>query len=126
MSDLAEFLLARIAEDEAAATAAQEAMGEGSVPDGAWFSDLDDSLGWWSDAAFEFAASMTPARVLAECEAKRRLVKYARSWEGELRDPDSPFADVPPRRAGTGVAVLRALAQVYRDHPDFNAHDWLI
>lgn len=84
---LAEFLLARIAEDE---EWAQEAL------------DLSDGLGvtreWrWvrfysragstapSSSSF-YKGAPSPARVLAECEAKRRMLALADEWDEEARN----------------------------------------
>lgn len=87
--NLADFLLARIAEDEAMARA---------------------------DLALRFVPSLEPrimgtggeptdrARVLAECEAKRRIVE----WD-EVQLEEHP--------------VLRFLALPYADHPDYR-EEW--
>ncbi len=102
-----EFLLARIAEDE-------------SVAKGA----LRKSSYEWSDNAFteavelaqgegavkeatEHIARWDPARVLAECEAKRRVVE---SVERAMRTGTS----------GLGPSVVRTLALPYADHPDYD------
>ena len=112
---LTEFLLARIAEDEAAANVAHRE---------------------------------SPARVLAECEAKRRIVEFHKSWPVLVQTPVTfepvdgtdpghytfratqqiawtteqeyreRFGDEPP--AGP---VLRHLAAVYADHPDYR-EEW--
>jgi hypothetical protein len=94
MTDLAEFLLARIAEDEQAAEATRASFGDEGC--------YECSLG-------------RPLRVLADCEAKRRILELHKSgdawcdhcsgWYG----PD-PAADCP---------TLRLLALPYADHPDF-------
>ena len=78
---LTEFLLARIAEDEAAA---RRVAVVGSCEPG-----------------------YRPARVLAECEAKRRIVKTA---EGGLT---------------SSSAAVQFLAAVYSDHPDYRA-EWAL
>jgi hypothetical protein len=123
---LTEFLLARIAED---AEWAQEAI------------DLSDGLGvtreWrWvrlygsanypknpSSSSF-YSGAPSPARVLADCEAKRGAVTAA--WddleriEGEWgrcqsREQMDAKDDVP--------AVVAYLAAVYADHPDYR-EEW--
>lgn len=48
-----------------------------------------------------------PARVLAECEAKRRIVEWASDGEGEFH----------------WSTVLAPLAAVYADHPDYR-EEW--
>ncbi|GAA1138517.1 DUF6221 family protein [Nocardioides aquiterrae] len=87
---LTDFLLARIAEDVAGAEAAD------AVP-APW--------GFWDDG-----------RVLAECEAKRRIVGL--------------HGRVDPCDAHDGATLetvecdtLRALAAVYADHPDYR-EEW--
>jgi len=114
MTGLAEWLLARIAEDEAAARACvgvNELAGYlGGKPIPRWVRD-----GWqirsdderrivrvghtWAREA-DHIARWDPARVLAECEAKRRLIA--------LGEKDSYWDD-----------VLRLLALPYADHPDY-------
>jgi hypothetical protein len=53
-----------------------------------------------------------PARVLADVEAKRRIIER---WEHATRDPDD-FEE----QWGLEWA-MRALAQPYADHPDFDS-----
>lgn len=71
MTDLVEFLRQRIAEDEHKARAAQDAGRDGR----GWFEE-----GAMTDAGFEdfdaaLIASHSPARVVREVEAKRRIVE---------------------------------------------------
>lgn len=100
MSDLAEFLLARIAEDEA------DARG------------FDGGYCQWGSA-----------RVLAECEAKRRIVEWCsernRIWAGTLADdPTDPTKHIPGDYVHKEDApVLRLLALPYADHPDYR-QEW--
>jgi hypothetical protein len=92
--ELSEFLLARIGEDEAVA---REALHPDAVSPGAWVTEhhnseyhsepnrahiAEDRSGhYWSVAHEVFIpiavhiARHAPARVLAECEAKRRIVR---------------------------------------------------
>jgi hypothetical protein len=86
---LTEFLLARIAEDERAANAD------------------------WSNLGYD------PARVLAECEAKRRILDLHRS--GEVCDPCSGWLGTDP---AADCPTLRLLALPYADHPDYRAAEW--
>lgn len=123
---ITEFLLARIAEDEADA---QDALERGF---GGWE--------WLADAGINHEARTHivrwhPARVLAECEAKRQIVELHAStgdkWEaacvvcavevadyasdgqgGESYDPRLSHAAWP-------CATLRHLAAVYSDHSDY-------
>ena len=127
--DLAEFLLQRIAEDEAVARAATGKYGRWELDDG---DDLDayevavfperggstciartwpsaDGLG---DA--QHIARHDPARVLAECEGKRQIV-------------DAATVTIDIYRGGTVLdfawETLRHLALPYADHPDYR-EEW--
>lgn len=135
---LTEFLLARIAEDEAAAREASpspwtypgiESVAGGTLYDATRrIADLvyeqpEDHDGTIvrhllvpeADANGEHIARHDPARVRAECEAKRRIVaiandqirlgRQARGWDN--------WEDM-------AVATLRALALPYADHPDYD------
>lgn len=116
---LTEFLLARFAEDSATASAAHEQW------PGPW--DYDERRGevWHSgdngayDRPFvcnadghladEHIARFNPARVLVECEAKRRIVDRA-TYMGDAEDRMGGYAD----------EFLSLLAMPYADHPDFD------
>lgn len=146
--DITEFLLARIAEDEAAARASSGSTVEGQV--GSWTlapggdewaaheGDLEVEVlvalrpglplpprvmeGKWSQLAYwetydansgtfttvmpvaQHIARHDPARVLRECAAKRELVD---AWHDEHG----------------GGHVLKTLAAVYSDHPDYR-QEW--
>ena len=95
---LVDFVLARIAEDEE----------HGRLGDGTDFVPA----GYWDNA-----------RVLAEVEAKRRLVDWSAPVSGSERVPtDRPGVyDVRPVRHVNedGEDVLRYLAMPYADHPDY-------
>jgi hypothetical protein len=127
---LSEFLLARIAEDEA--TARQ--IGEGTR----WRDDRGDVLAehgalYWrriaavdeangvSTIAAEHIARHDPARVLAECEAKRAVVQLLTESLGLLREANGE-AEQMAARQGISVARLavQALATVYAAHPDYD------
>ena len=157
MSDLATFLLARVAEDEAAARAAIEHQGshwfdeEGIVssdaqpsihapghfldmyaPDGRWM--LWDCEGATSlgvhPATSAHIARHDPARVLAECEAKRRIMEAVCSTRQERRPTTVPgrydvvTVYVPMDEAG-GDLVLPLLALPYADHPNYRP-EWAL
>lgn len=116
MSDLTDFLLARIAEDEADSYRIHDL--------------LDDKYTWPDDLAG--CPCGVPARVLAECAAKRRIVAL-HSETSEMRD----YGNWEPhlcRSCGgqgyndfDGIAypcdTIKALASVYADHPDFR-EEW--
>ena len=87
MPDMAAYLLERIAEDE------QAAWGAVSDRPGSWVQGDNDAPGWdrdlvyyhsdwsgWTQFDYESMAAHVarhdPARVIAECEAKRRVVEH--------------------------------------------------
>lgn len=104
--ELAEFLLARIAEDEALA---RSVIDEHPMND--WESYVS-SAGFYDLPSSRFAIEFNPERVLAECEAKRRIVA-----EHSPVDPcdahDANFQTVP-------CDTLRLLALPYADHSDYD------
>ena len=102
MSDLTDFLLARIAEDEALAQEAERVYVHPGAYDPMFGARKDDEVAsrYWDRIA-------DPARVLAECEAKRRIV----DWRAETADREAQ--DVLDD-------VLQYLALPYADHPDYD------
>lgn len=122
---LSEFLLARIAEDEAAARAAGGAHWlVREVPyQGVWFVGTDaDYLPPDASESYEteHAERHDPARVLAEVDAKRRIVENlhalaAKTDDGENWTPaDSALID-----------TLRILSLPYAEHPDYR-EEWRV
>lgn len=143
---IVEFLEARIAEDEATAREAagfEDTARRWEVGQDGNAIEPDVAPTVWAYAA-QHIARHDPARVLAECEAKRRIVDLHQNWpvlveaEPQMRilhdDPldmavsmsqqfawlteqeyRSRFGDEPPT-----TPMLRALASVYADHPDFD------
>lgn len=89
---ITEFLEARIAEDEAVLEAVPVAAQQSDDFD---FGGTDDYLRF----------TMGYGRAVAECEAKRAIIKAF--------DPQSP--DLDPY---VGRDVMAMLATVYQDHPD--------
>jgi hypothetical protein len=110
---LVEFLLARIAEDAGIAE---------SVSPPPWHVvDADDEVYVISqDFGEEVAVTdhlnvdhimqWDPARVLAECEAKRRIIDQAEQWIENYDEGTDPMS----------AATLRLLALPYADHPDYD------
>jgi len=97
---ITDFLLARIAEDEVAAAAADV---EGTPADR--------------------AAPLHPRRVLAECAAKRVILTLADEATG--LDETVDMERVSGARGDSGIhyvgdRILRAMALVYAAHPDYN------
>ncbi len=110
MSDLAEFLLARIAEDEAVARAAEKAAAWDQERRRQPAGPVYDRLSRLLEADYppgDVAAHFT--RVLAECDAKRLIVEGMR--------PYGPIDDV------NADEVLGLLALPYADHPDYR-EEW--
>ena len=134
MSGLTSFLLARIAEDEAVA---REAGPDG----GEWSSRYSDDptchmfgdYGWlvsgpgvevedsdWGKALADHIARHDPARVLAECEAKRRIVEeLAIPYIAERRR----LMNGQPSWGDEHPELLLWLALPYADHPDYR-EEW--
>jgi Family of unknown function (DUF6221) len=115
---LTEFLLARIAEDEAAAQYALAHAIRGEDFDHQWkwihLYRLKDRQRGWSSGHHDGAPS--PARVLAECEAKRRIVRL----HDELLEENLAKGDASAWGADLmHMDVLRLLAMPYADHPDY-------
>lgn len=122
MVELTDFLLVRIAEDEALVLDHWDSDGKARVAtmwtggepghttvasdqrDDAWFAD-----GREVEDARHVQVLFDPARVLAECEAKRRIVEGLRG----IAENTVSLSDSSPH------AVLRHLASVYADHPDY-------
>jgi hypothetical protein len=100
------FLSARIAEDEYAAALTFETCFVGRI-------DGNGSL-------HDLAIRMNPARVLAECAAKRFLIQNAQAWSGP---PDGTYSLEMAR--WTWATVIKALAAVYADHEDYR-QEWAL
>ena len=97
---LTEFLLARIAEDEAVAWDAGERRG---LPYESPLYVVDDNYR-------HDQVGIYPERVLAECEAKRRIVEL---------NATKPGRKTTFRR----LLTLQTLALPYADHPDYR-QEW--
>ena len=107
MTTLTEFLLARIAEDEAGPWRHFQVddiyYSCPATRDPEWAGDLD--------VGEEYCDCGMPARrvrMLAECEAKRRIVNLG---------DDGTFSETP---SGTIAWVVMELATVYADHSDYD------
>jgi hypothetical protein len=114
--DLADFLLARIAEDEEAARAAIEPdqlhpWGDRTLPRRRPEDVPDEVRGYLGGTWGEHFARWDPARVLAECDAKRRIVQWVQRW---------PWRAEPPSSVD---GLLPILALPYADHPDYR-EEW--
>jgi len=91
VTDLTEFLLARIAEDEGVA----RDVGEGYP------------RALLGPSAHSHAFKWLPARVLAECEAKRRIMEEC----ADLASSEDVYTHAD--------LILCALALPYADHPEY-------
>jgi hypothetical protein len=91
---LIEFLLARIAEDEALAIAARDAP---------WHDGWDGLV----PEDWRLFREFSPTRVLAECKAKRRIVE----WCTEKANQDELIF---------GEVILREMVQPYATHPGYH------
>jgi hypothetical protein len=116
---LAEFLLARIAEDEWVANGLNGATRIiGNTP---------DFYGVGGPAAADFWQRFDPARVLAECEAKRRIVELHVATEravATIAPLDDVIGDAFSQSAlAVTTGVLQLLALPYADHPEFR-EEW--
>jgi hypothetical protein len=120
--NLDEFLLARIAEDKRIAVDAAQASGREEWP-------LDDGAGApghsVGDYVAEYTARFDPARILAECSAKRATVLACRALGPDLHFlgsrphgmPDFPLA--PHDQHQLAALTLALLALPYADHHDY-------
>lgn len=104
MSDLAEFLLARIAEDE------DEARERREIADRHWA----EIRAAGATPAFVVFRTDEPEFTLATCAAHRRIVELHGSGDAWC-DHCSGYSDEPSDTCPT----IRALASVYVDHPDY-------
>lgn len=107
---LEEFLLARIAEDEEAVNSA-----------GHDFVEIEQYM--LRAARPNSPIVFTEGRMLAECEAKRRLIEHANEASGYESQLIQEFGDPgqPSTEPDLGERILLTLALPYADHPDYDA-----
>lgn len=126
MTDLITFLRGRLDEDERGARYAMQAGGTGvwSEPtSGALLLEgvkgMDGLFGVGDSRITRHMAEWHPARVLAEVEAKRRILdEWQRHYVAEDVDYDRRRTDYNWAEALT--LALRLLALPYVDHPDYD------
>lgn len=114
---LTEFLLAQIALDEDMAKYALKYSVSGDDMEVHWkwvylYRSKNRQLGSWSLGMH--VGSPSPARVLAECEAKRHIINLHAEAVAESMRSGSTWAY---------GEVLRRLALPYADHPDYR-EEW--
>jgi hypothetical protein len=118
--DLDEFLLARIAEDKRMATDAAVASGRE-----AWSVEDTTVDGSGQRGRAEHVARYDPARILAECTAKRRTVLACRearpdmAFLGTRAEGMADFPLTPRDQHQLAALTLALLALPYADHPDY-------
>jgi len=137
MSNIADFLLDRIAEDEAVAHAAIEddCNQDGGFEDaysaltGQKGSPLDFVPRFGRAAAALITLTAVPRRVLAECEAKRRIVRAHSRYDvpqeltaGTIWACET-CGDVDDSPTEWPCQTIRYIAVPYADHPDYRG-EW--
>lgn len=113
MTTITEFILARVAEDEATA---RYATTRGPINE-------RDTEGWWF-GHYQHYTRHSPERVLAECEAKRRIAALV--WTQEFvvdGEWGSGRTIEEMKRAGILPPALCAMAAIWADHPDYR-EEW--
>jgi hypothetical protein len=134
VSDIVEFLRARLEEDEQVARAAgdgewaTECDCEGSCADLPWCRRVESAdlkiydEGGHDSSQAQHIARHDPARVLREVEAKRQIIDLADDAtsldlmvDGERRIGTRDTAAEP----FVGDVILRQLASAWSDHPDY-------
>lgn len=115
---LTEFLLARIVEDEEWVPRVLDEYGDGDFGGSIEFGPADARR----------TVAYGPARFKAECEAKRRIVESTR-FSDDPRSVVDFWLDPERRDLNPGLQVesltivLKHLAAVYADHPDYR-EEW--
>jgi hypothetical protein len=151
VTDLAEFLLARITEQEHRVCSASALNGpvwtaangfiNGSTDTNANPRAYNGDTELWDDegalsmhpATAEFIAANDPRHVLAECEAKRRIVEMHGFYQVQtandgldwdyVRCGICDIADLAPGEGNWPCPTLRALALPYAYHSDYR-EEW--
>ena len=116
MPNLTEFLLARIAEDEAAAHHARGLLGM----DAQWHTAEHLRERGLTIADARHVERWSSARVLAECEAKRRIVELHDCVHECIGDGNlTADPNLQDGAYGGPCDTLLLLALPYADHPDY-------
>ena len=116
---LPDFLLARVAEDEAAAATPEHTTVHGNggyIHDRTWFPWRLDAYS--CDERGGTLLQIDPARVLAECEAKRRIV--ARHGGEHFCAIDPPEGEAWWDCFEGDCPTMLTLALPYAGHPDYD------
>ena len=124
---IADFILARVAEDEAAAEDLARLGGSWRVDTCGIFDGKDAVL--WDEyclrSALPHIARHDPARVLAQCKATRAIVESHASFKVDAGNVERSALDrlVSGGAAAGADTILSALAAVYAGHEDYRA-EW--
>lgn len=104
MSDLTDFLLARIEGDEELA-----ASGWHKLPEGRWTRTNDGRI------------VLSPDAILADCKVKRQIVEGADVIRGGHKGYTQRMEHADAEDANYVIAtdILRSLASLYADHPEY-------
>lgn len=114
MTDLAEFLLARLGEDAAVARACEE---EGDTSALSWNAAAEPGMSESMDKIHDHVQRWDALRVLAECEAKRYIVRMCSELLRAFDDREGGmWPDVNRRERTHAFAFLAHLALPYADH----------
>jgi hypothetical protein len=133
---LVEFLRARLDEDAAVARAAsghQWDLDAGDGPAEAWVLDEDMHLIDTDRVTAEHIARWDPARVLAEVEAKRQMIRDVAAADassldmehGCCHEPQEILAGACRQTDPASLPLLRLLAVPYAGHPDYR-DEWRV
>ena len=121
---ITDFLLARTAEDEALAQAAEISMhGERHTERWDYTSYVLGAERDSTEAQDMFIREFWPARVLAECAAKRAIILEHSELDPCEMDPRFTISRRSGALSGANrpmpCTTIRALASAYSDHPDY-------
>ena len=129
--NIIDFLNARITEDETLANAAiqpeeMHPYGDTTLPQTSIAAWGDEVRGYLGGTWGEHCANWHPARVLAECAAKRAIMEQATVATGLDMSVDNEYG-IEPRNTKEdpycGNVILYHLATTYADHPDYQ-QEW--
>lgn len=131
MTSLPDFLLARIADEQAEAEAAIVVLKAANESVEWWVDGPGEKSGkfWIYDTGEKFTheaiaahiARHDPARVLADCAARRAIVEFAVDNTGAAKAQRATgVGDYFIAAAETASTILRVMAQPYADHPEFD------
>ncbi|MEU1240060.1 DUF6221 family protein [Micromonospora parva] len=122
VDDLVTWLRAQLDEEERVALAVPEAARRWTLDGGTIHHGhpTDEVVDWvYLEGGWEHIARQDPARVLAEVDAKRRILDLFEYEQADVSLPWGPPTTVPGTRPATASPVLRLLALPYADRPGY-------